>query len=279
MIALVTLVQGTSWLPKPAQPVDCRSHDTGCWTDECPDIHRCGNSGGIPRDVYWSFVGDCVCDCCDGSDEASGVCANTCADEREAVLDRLVELAKAPPMEKSPSSRRLKQLKADIESAEDKADGWFATEQDKMRSTYAQYSLDGFETLAKQKLLGPKSIFADLYGRCLNTTVDTFVGTTAVEEQWTNFLYQICFHAISQKLYSYAIQQTLNASGAPDGDPTMLGALDPRNMNAQLNVLDQQPLVFSQGEFCHARGHPRQTYVVSAEPVLRCGTGIQTIPN
>ena len=59
----------------------------------------------------------------------------------------------------------------------------------------------------------------------------------------------------------------------------MLGALDPRNMNAQLNVLDQQPLVFSQGEFCHARGHPRQTYVVSAEPVLRCGTGIQTIPN
>jgi protein kinase C substrate 80K-H len=38
----------------------------------------CRNAGHAPRILGASFVDDGVCDCCDGSDEKSGACPNTC---------------------------------------------------------------------------------------------------------------------------------------------------------------------------------------------------------
>lgn len=42
-------------------------------------------ASGVGR-VFGPLVGDGVCDCCDGSDEPAGLCANTC----KAALSRLV---------------------------------------------------------------------------------------------------------------------------------------------------------------------------------------------
>ena len=47
---------------------------------------------GLPRlEVHASHVDDCICDCCDGSDEAPGVCARTCAAELDAIAGRVAE--------------------------------------------------------------------------------------------------------------------------------------------------------------------------------------------
>ena len=51
-----------------------------------PGYFFCPNAGARPMNIYHSRVGDGICDCCDGSDEATGpaastpsACANTCA--------------------------------------------------------------------------------------------------------------------------------------------------------------------------------------------------------
>lgn len=46
-----------------------------------PGHFRCENKGFVPSCILTSRVGDGICDCCDGSDEPGGACADTCAKE------------------------------------------------------------------------------------------------------------------------------------------------------------------------------------------------------
>jgi len=73
---------------------DCGVDEPG--TSACsgfePQIHFfCKNEGAQEKLIRASIVGDEICDCCDGSDEAVGKCANSCEVEGVAYRQRLEE--------------------------------------------------------------------------------------------------------------------------------------------------------------------------------------------
>ena len=49
---------------------------------------HCENSGFLPRNLSFSMVDDGICDCCDGSDEHSTQCANSCHQQAVAFVAR-----------------------------------------------------------------------------------------------------------------------------------------------------------------------------------------------
>ena len=70
---------------------DCDDSKDEPGTSACQDgSFWCKNRGFEPHSIHSSVVGDTKCDCCDGSDEAEGVCADNCLaagqSAREAVL-------------------------------------------------------------------------------------------------------------------------------------------------------------------------------------------------
>lgn len=56
-------------------------------TSACPNgSFHCRNMDMTPKTISSSFVHDGVCDCCDGSDEPRGACANTCLEHTKAMI-------------------------------------------------------------------------------------------------------------------------------------------------------------------------------------------------
>lgn len=54
-------------------------------------MFECINRGHRSLRLPSSRVGDGVCDCCDGSDEAEGVCNPSCDEASEAWINRLAD--------------------------------------------------------------------------------------------------------------------------------------------------------------------------------------------
>ncbi|KAL6754229.1 hypothetical protein V8C86DRAFT_1791960 [Haematococcus lacustris] len=59
----------------------------------------CANRGYESQQLSASFVDDGICDCCDGSDEASGLCKNTCLEksstQKQAIRDRMAQISQS----------------------------------------------------------------------------------------------------------------------------------------------------------------------------------------
>ena len=53
---------------------------------------HCANEGFLPRNLSFSMVDDGICDCCDGSDEHSTACTNTCHEQAVAFVQRTREM-------------------------------------------------------------------------------------------------------------------------------------------------------------------------------------------
>ncbi len=72
-------------------------------------VFYCRNKGHEVKIIKSMYVDDGVCDCCDGSDEPAGVCANSCREIGEEALKELEKdlndatsgLAKRSGLEKS----------------------------------------------------------------------------------------------------------------------------------------------------------------------------------
>eukprot|EP00903_Cladosiphon_okamuranus_P015073 g13943.t1 len=79
---------------------------------------ECANRGHRSVRLPSSRVGDGVCDCCDGSDEAEGVCGDSCEEDSEAwvagLADRLVKVEKG-------TARRAEYVQAASEAAAQRA--------------------------------------------------------------------------------------------------------------------------------------------------------------
>lgn len=63
----------------------------GAPTCGSPGVFECANHGHIPLRLPSSRVGDGVCDCCDGSDEADGVCKVSCGDASTTWIETLAD--------------------------------------------------------------------------------------------------------------------------------------------------------------------------------------------
>lgn len=61
--------------------------------------------------------------------------------------------------------------------------------------------------LVKSGNLGQGGAYSDLFDICVNASISQFVGSTAVEEQWRTFFYDICF-------FSYATQHEVREDEA-----------------------------------------------------------------
>lgn len=92
---------------------------------------------------------------------------------------------------------------------------------EKAKSAYTMFT----KMLASHQF-GPRSVYHALHGECLNKSLEQYIGTTAVREQWHTFRYELCFfqYASQQEIHykkdeAAAWDESGKTSGEPVQDP------------------------------------------------------------
>lgn len=115
---------------------DCPDGSDEPGTSACSGHHHtphfyCHNTGFFPAKIHLSRIGDGICeeDCCDGSDEAQGVCPNTCEQRgqqhrlEQAHSERIRDKALITKRSYIDSARReLERLRKVVRDKQDAAD-------------------------------------------------------------------------------------------------------------------------------------------------------------